>query len=173
MYCEIKKIYTVMILFLIILAVAVLIYKFVFESNVADQKTYDRAKAQYFIGELTEFLSDSNDVLLDNIYTAEGKRFNFESGNSKWYELVEFLSQKVYTADKKEYGPYFTVGTNADAVIDYLTPKANVGYSIVILLDDYSYESPVSFVYPCETESENVIRIIYSEDEFMRITEEH
>lgn len=109
----------------------------------------------------------------DNIYTAEGDKFNFESGKSKWYDLVSFLSHEVYTYDNKKYGPYFNVGTNADAVIDYLTPKANVGYNIVILADEYSYELPVSFVYPCETESENVIRIIYSEDEFMKITKDH
>lgn len=168
-----KKIYIVIIILLMILAAAVLIYKFVVESNVAKQKTYDRAKAQYIIGELTEYLTDTKDILLDNIYTAEGKKFNFENGKSKWCELVWFLSQEVYTSDNKKYGPYFNVGINADAVIDYLTPRANVGYNVIILADEYSYESPVSFVYPCETESENVIRIIYSEDEFMRITKEH
>ena len=151
----------------------ILTYNLFFQSNRPNQKTYDRAKSEYLMGQLNQYLLDSKDILLENIYTADGRKFNFESHKSKWYELVEFLSQEVYTSDKKVYGPYFTVRTNANEVIEHLTPKAYVGYSIVILSDDYSKESPVSFVYTCETESENVIRIVYSEDEFLRITKEN
>lgn len=137
-------------------------------------KNKDSQRATYISDGIRQYLLDSRDSNLENIYSKSGKKFEFKNGESKWYELLEFLTQEVYSLEKDKYGPYFKDYFNdAEDIINKLSPEYYPGYCVVILSREKYKKAPLVYSYPCKKNKDNVIKIIYSEDEFLNIVQNH